>query len=212
MRPKVKVCGVGNRDSLRVCVEQGVSAVGFIFYDVSPRSVTPAQVKGWVHDLPPFIDAVGVFVGEKPEKISKLIDSCHLAHVQLHGKETPEECQDLPSDRVIKAFRVDKHFSERTVEPYVQSVAAVMLDSPAAGSTFDWMMARRIRDAFPELPMILAGGLNAANVGDAIAQVDPWAVDASSSLEDSPGVKNPDKISAFMRAVYHTQLARSAGH
>lgn len=211
MRPKVKVCGIGNRDSLRVCVEQGVSAVGFIFYDVSPRAVTPAQVKGWVHDLPPFIDAVGVFVGEKPEKIEKLIESCHLAHVQLHGKETPEECRDLPSDRLIKAFRIDKHFSERTVEPYVRSVSAVMLDSLIAGSTFDWAMARRIRDAFPELPLILAGGLNALNVTDAIAQVDPWAVDASSSLEDSPGVKNPDKVAAFIRAIHYSQPSPAAG-
>lgn len=191
---KIKICGVADHESLRRVNALGVDAVGFVFYDASPRAVSGSQVKSWLEEIPPFVHTVGVFVDEKITQVRKVSDLCELSYVQLHGQETPEYCSKLPRSKVIKAFRVKNGFCAETVRPYVGLVSAILLDSAASGESFDWSRARAVRDAFPELPLILAGGINAENVEDAVRQVHPYAVDVSSGVESSPGVKDSAKI------------------
>ena len=192
--PKVKICGVADRQSLRDLMWLGIDAVGFVFYDASPRAVVGAQVKGWLEEMAPFIHTVGVFVDEKPAQVKKVADLCGLSYVQLHGQETPEQCAELPKNRVIKAFRVKKGFDPEKVKPYIPYVAAILLDSPSSGASFDWTVARQVREAYPDLPVILAGGISPDNVEEAVRVVQPYAVDVSSSVEISPGVKDPAKV------------------
>ena len=199
--PKVKICGIADRQSLKEVIGLGVDAIGFVFYDASPRAVVGAQVKGWLEEMPPFIHTVGVFVDEKPAQVKKVADLCGLSYVQLHGQETPEHCAELPRNRVIKAFRVKNGFDPGVVKPYVPHIAAVLLDSSTSGESFEWARARKVRDAFPELPLILAGGITADNVEEAIRQVQPYAIDVSSSVESAPGVKDPSKVLELVQRI-----------
>ena len=197
--PKVKICGVADHDSLRLILRTGIDAVGFVFYDASPRAVVGAQVQGWLEEMPPFVHSVGVFVDEKITQVKKIAEHCRLSFIQLHGQETPEYCASLPKSEVIKAFRVKNGFKPDMIRPFVPHVSAVLLDSAAAGESFDWDVACRVQDAFPDLPVILAGGITPDNVDDAVRQVQPYAIDVSSSVESSPGVKDPRKVQDLLQ-------------
>lgn len=197
--PKVKICGVADHQSLREITQLGVDAVGFVFYDASPRAVVGAQVKSWLEDMPPFVQTVGVFVDEKPAQVKKIFDLCGLSYVQLHGQESPEYCAELPKGGVIKAFRVKNGFHPGMIKPYIAHISAVLLDSASSGESFDWSVARQVREAYPETPLILAGGIAADNVDEAVRQVRPYAIDVSSSVESSPGVKDPVKVQDLLR-------------
>jgi len=199
--PKVKICGVSDRASLKEVARLGVDAVGFIFYDGSPRAVVGAQVKAWIEDMPPFVHAVGVFVDEKASQVKKVAQLCGLSYIQLHGQETPEYCAALPKNRLIKAFRVKNGFGPDKIAPYVPHVGGILLDSAASGEGFDWRVACAIREAFPDMPLILAGGLNVENVEEAIRVVHPYAVDVSSSVETTPGVKDPAKVQELLHRI-----------
>lgn len=197
---KVKICGITNLADARAAVSAGADALGFVFYEKSPRHVTPQKAAAIIAQLPPFVQTVGLFVDEEVERVNWVASFCGLDLIQLHGEEPPEYCQDV-NRRIIKAFRVRDEASLAGIGKY--EVAGYLLDawSPDApggtGLTFDWSLARQ---AAGTRPIILAGGLNPDNVAMACATVSPYAVDVSSGVEAAPGEKDHDKIRAFIAA------------
>ena len=198
---KVKICGMTNLNDVKVAVDGGVDAVGFIFYKKSPRSVTMQTVREIVLELPPFVDSVGVFVDETAEQINKIADRCNLDRVQLHGDESPAFCKKIRR-RVIKAIRVKDIQSLKKLSDY--PVSSFLLDTfsedqyGGTGKVFDWNLA------FPAKkygPIILAGGLTPNNVRQAIQRIQPYGVDVCSGVESQPGIKDHQKMQAFLKNV-----------
>ena len=200
-RVKVKICGMTNLKDALLAAESGADAVGFIFYKESPRNISPKEVKKIVVQLPPFVEAVGVFVNETSDKVNRIAEQCRLTAVQLHGNESPAFCRRIKG-RVVKAFRVKDAKSLKEISGY--DVSGFLLDSHndggrgGTGQVFDWNLALRVKK---QGPVILAGGLNPHNVYTAIHRVKPYGVDVCSGVEKSTGVKDPQKISEFIRAV-----------
>jgi len=201
MTTKIKICGITNIEDAFFAVEAGVDALGFVFYKKSPRYVSPERVKQIISMLPPFVTTVGLFVNAGGEAIETTVLLSGINVIQLHGDETPEEC-DFASHPVIKAVRVKDAGSLAGIERY--PVSALLLDAwsdqqyGGTGESFDWQLARNLTG---QLPLILAGGLNPDNVAEAIRVVDPYAVDVSSGVEKSPGLKDHDKIHKFIQQV-----------
>jgi phosphoribosylanthranilate isomerase len=199
MPVRVKICGITNFADAATAVDCGADALGFIFFEGSPRFVQPKQVRPIISKLPPFVVKVGVFVNEKAEKIKEIVDETGLSAIQLHGSEPPEfaECFSIPT---IQAFRIKDQTSLAGIERY--RVAAVLLDSYVAGSLggtgerFNWDLAVQAKALGK--PVILAGGLTPLNVQDAAAKVQPYAVDVSSGVEAAPGVKDHTKVREFI--------------
>ncbi len=197
---KVKICGMTRMEDALQAVEYGADAVGFIFHKKSPRSVSMSTAKRIVAALPPFIEAVGVFVNEPADRIQRVVESCGLSAVQLHGEETPAFCRRMQR-KVIKAVRIKDEQSLNGLSHY--KVSAFLLDTfseqqhGGTGTVFDWKLALQGKKYGP---VILAGGLDAANVSKAVAQVQPYGVDVCSGVEKSPGIKNPAKMKAFIKA------------
>lgn len=196
---KVKICGITNRDDALMAVEAGADALGFVFYEKSPRYVTPEHATEIIAALPPFVQAVGLFVNAPLEVVNKTCDLCGLDIVQLHGDESSEFCAQV-SRRVIKAFRVKDVSSLEPIANYL--VAGHLLDaySPkeygGTGLTFNWDVAKLAKQYGP---VILAGGLTPDNVRQAVEEVAPYAVDVSSGVESAPGVKDEAKVREFIR-------------
>lgn len=202
MTPRVKICGVTRREDAMLAAALGASAIGFVLWPDSPRYVLPSRVRAIVTDLPPFVTAVGVFVDQPPEAIAEIAAEAGLTAIQLHGREDARKFRHLPWP-IIKAVAV-----RRGVRP------AALLDVPAGipvlldafdperlggtGQSIDWQVAASIA---VERPVILSGGLRPENVATAIASVAPIAVDVSSGVECTPGVKDPAKLRAFFDAV-----------
>ncbi len=197
---KVKICGNTNLKDALLAVEAGADALGFIFYRKSPRFVSMQTVKQIVQVLPPFVETVGVFVDETAERINRIAETCKLDAVQLHGKETPAFCRRIRR-KVIKAVRVENAASLKGLDRY--PVSGFLLDAwsekapGGTGETFDWNWVHRGKKFGP---VILAGGLTPANVRQAVKRVQPYAVDVCSGVEKSLGVKDPDKVRAFVIA------------
>lgn len=193
----VKICGITNREDALAAIEGGAAALGFNFYPKSPRYVTPEDAALIARKLPASVWKVGVFVGEPAARIEEIALLLGLDVAQVHGDVPPEH---LPRQlRVWKAFRVDSSFHPSLLDPY--PVEALLLDTPSAalhggtGRTFDWTIARDLGRR-----IVLAGGLDASNVRDAIRAVRPWGVDACSRLESSPGRKDHKKMIEFLKA------------
>jgi phosphoribosylanthranilate isomerase len=196
---KVKICGITHIDDALHAADCGADALGFIFYQKSPRCLTPEAAQEIIGALPPFITVVGLFVNEVPERVRRVADFCGLDVLQLHGEELPGDCF-YPPRRVVKALRVRDETSLAGMADF--AVSAFLLDAWAAdsyggtGHTFNWDLAagaaRRHR-------VILAGGLTPGNVAEAVAAVGPYAVDVSSGVETAPGKKDPGKVEAFIR-------------
>src|SRR5688572_22070558 len=189
---KVKICGITNRDDALAAIDAGADALGFNFYDQSPRYVAPVAAQEIIGQLPDGIAMVGVFVNKSVDEITDISSIASLTSIQLHGDESMEfvdELRELCSLEVIKAFRVGKGFVAEEAAGY--DVKGVLLDGFAAntrggtGETFDWEIAKRVRSLIGRL--WLAGGLSPENVRSAILEVNPYAVDACSSLESRPG-------------------------
>jgi phosphoribosylanthranilate isomerase len=189
----VKICGITNLEDALAAVDCGASALGFNFYSKSPRYITPQAAAGIVSKLPAGITKVGVFVNAETEDAARIAG---LDVVQLHGDESPN---DVPANiRTWKAFRVAPEFDLQNLDAW--HVEAFLLDSPSSayggsGNTFDWRLARAAGRK-----IILAGGLDAANVRAAIEQAQPFGVDACSLLESTPGRKDHQKVSQFIQA------------
>jgi phosphoribosylanthranilate isomerase len=196
---KVKICGITSLDDARMAVDAGADALGFVFYDKSPRNINPVAAANIIAKLPPFIQTVGLFVNEEIEQINWTADFCGLDVVQLHGDESPEDCQAV-NRRVIKVFRIQNIVSIDPLKKY--QVSGYLLDawSPDAfggtGRTFNWEIAAAARQYGR---IILAGGLSADNVAEALQAVQPYAVDVSSGVESALGKKDAEKVKMFIK-------------
>jgi phosphoribosylanthranilate isomerase len=201
MSVKIKICGITNAGDALAAVEAGADALGFVFYEASPRYLQWPAAANIIRQLPPFVAKVGVFVNAMESFIKQTIEECRLDTLQFHGEEPPEFCHKF-SVPVIKAFRVQNAESLRSLPRY--DLAAWLLDSyqPAqaggTGARFDWPLA--VEASKLGRPIILAGGLTPENVAEAVRQVRPFAVDVSSGVEAAPGKKDPAKLRAFTRA------------
>jgi phosphoribosylanthranilate isomerase len=201
-RTRIKICGI--KEAIHGCVaaDAGADAIGLVFYKDSPRFVTPGQAAHVVAMLPPFVTAVGLFVNATKAKIRDTLDTVRLDLLQFHGDESPEFCASfgMPYVRVV---RMEKGTDLLEWAGRFSSARALLLDAHVPGEvggtgrTFDW--ADIPRDL--PIPLILSGGLDAGNVGRAIREVRPWAVDVSSGVEVSRGTKDPRKIVEFIRSV-----------
>jgi phosphoribosylanthranilate isomerase len=206
MKVRTKICGITRLEDALVAVEAGADALGFVFVPGTPRYVTPTQAAAIVRRLPPFVARVGLFVDAAPSVIRDTIADTGLDTVQLHGSESPELCAELGATiSILKAFKVRDAGSLEAVTAYQEGVAAWLLDAfvPGAhggtGTTFDWGLANTIR-SFTK-PVVIAGGLTPGNVARAVEIFQPYAVDVSSGVEASPGLKDPARIRAFLSAV-----------
>lgn len=200
----VKVCGITNLEDALVSVEAGADALGFNFYRRSPRYMEPLEARRIVERLPAMVLSVGVFVNEaEPEMVARGAEQACVGAVQLHGDESPEYCRALQGLYVIKALRAGSGFSpERALEYETEAILLDAFSSESFGGTgrvVDWTLARRTRELVPKL--FLAGGLSPDNAREAIAAVNPYAVDACSSLERAPGLKDAARVRAFIAAV-----------
>ena len=202
---RVKVCGITRLEDAELAVELGAWALGFILWPQSPRAADPAVAAGIAAALRRRAELVGVFVNATLDEIAHAADELHLSHLQLHGDEGPAFCAEAgrrTGAKVIKAVRVASAADFQDLERYHTDFHLLDTDARGlrggTGETWDWALAARRRR---KVPAILSGGLTAANVGAGIAAVDPYAVDVSSGVEASPGVKDPAKLAAFMAAV-----------
>jgi phosphoribosylanthranilate isomerase len=191
----VKICGITNREDALAAIEGGASALGFNFYTQSPRYIDPNRAAELIAGLPAAVWKVGVFVNESPERISELADRVGLDIVQL---VLLGQVPDLPGLRIWQTAYVDENF--RLADFEHDPAEAILLDTPASqayggtGQTFDWSRA-----AGSTRRIILAGGLDATNVRQAIAAAQPWGVDICSRIESSPGRKDHVKMAQFLK-------------
>jgi len=200
----VKICGITNLEDALAAVASGADALGFNFYKPSPRYIAPQNARALVDQLPDAVLTVGVFVNEELESVRSIATQAGLKALQLHGDESPEYCRQLAADNyVIKTFTVAGSFDPQLAKMY--EVQAIMLDTRdnnlrgGTGRVFDWSVAQQLRPLLPKL--YLAGGLSPENVAEAVTTVRPYAVDACSSLELKPGIKNHERVSVFIDAV-----------
>lgn len=200
-RVKVKICGIGSLEDAEAAVEAGADALGFNFWPRSPRYITPEAAREIIANLPPFVANIGVFVNETQHAIEAIATDLRLAAVQLHGDESPDFCAGITAAKTIKAIRVTDGFQPNSIGRYPASM--ILLDTGLSGSyggtgkTFDWSIAVECsRVAL----IMLAGGLTAENVGEAIAMVRPAAIDVCSGVEAEPGRKDLAKLRDFMLA------------
>ncbi len=197
---RVKICGITSLEDALTAVETGADALGFVFFKESPRHIFPEQAARIIAQLPPFVQAVGLFVNEQATTVNEIANRCRLDLVQLHGDEPPDYCR-LVQRRVLKAFRVRSLASLEEVAQY--QVAGYLLDtfSPSfyggTGLSFNWEIANEAVQRYGRI--ILAGGLTPDNVAEAVRQVQPWAVDVSSGVESAPGRKDAQKVREFIR-------------
>lgn len=202
-RTRVKICGLACACDARAAVEAGADALGVLLAPGHRRSVTLAQAAEVFAGVPPFVARVGVFVDPTMSQVEEAVARLRLNAVQLHGAEDEHFCARVPVP-VIKAVRVGGGVDRATVERYAGCASAVLLDTLVAGAaggsgvTFRWDLARGLR---LDVPLVLAGGLHADNVGEAIRALRPFAVDVSSGVEESCGVKSARRIEEFMAAV-----------
>lgn len=196
---KVKICGITTLEDALVAAEAGADALGFVFYNGSSRCIRPEQAAAIIRQIPPFVQAVGLFVNEELETINAVTNCCSLDIIQLHGDEPPSFCAAIPR-RVLKAIRVRDAASLEQLRDY--RTQAFLLDawSPTAyggtGSVFNWDIAA---SAAKNCRIVLAGGLTPGNVAEAIRTVRPYAVDVSSGVESAPGKKDAALVREFIR-------------
>jgi phosphoribosylanthranilate isomerase len=206
---KVKICGITNLKDARYAIECGADALGFNFYEKSPRYISSELAAEIIGELPDGIEFVGVFVNESIDRIVEIAETAGLTIIQLHGGETSDYTSDTATKTglpTIKAFSVSPGFSVNDLDGYKTS--AILLDAFSAdlhggtGKVFNWDVARDVSVLGRKL--YLAGGLSAENVADAIRAVRPYAVDACSLLETTPGRKDHSKVAAFIAAARET--------
>ena len=207
VRTRVKICGITRAEDALEAVRQGADAIGLVFYTHSPRNVTLAQAAEIVSKVPAFVTVVGLFVDAEPAFIQEVLSSVKLDLLQFHGDETPTACRQY-SRPYMKAIRVKNGTNLVQYASDYADAKALLLDAFAegvpggTGLVFDWSLIPQSLS----FPVVLAGGLNAENVGLAIEQVRPYAVDVSGGVEASKGIKDAAKIAAFMRGVSNATI------
>ncbi len=199
---RTKICGITRIEDALAAVEAGADAIGFVFYAKSPRAVDVRQARAIIEQLPPFVTTVGLFVNASRCELNEILEVVPLDLLQFHGDETPADCEGYHRPW-IKALRVRPRDDLEAACQQYSGARGILLDTYVAGvpggtgEAFDWSLV----PARLSKPIILAGGLSADNVGQAIVQVNPYAVDVSGGVEQAKGIKDASKIEAFMRAV-----------
>jgi phosphoribosylanthranilate isomerase len=208
MPTRVKICGITTWEDARLSIDLGASALGFNFYPPSPRAISPANAWSIIRRLPPFVEAVGVFVNWPPLVVGALARAVRLGSVQLHGAESPAEVAELGrKHRVIKAIQVKRGFRASSLARF-HAADAILLDGFApglhggTGRTLDWKLAQGARRYGR---IILAGGLTPENIAEAIRVAEPYAVDVASGVESRPGRKNSARLRALFEAIESAQ-------
>jgi phosphoribosylanthranilate isomerase len=210
---RVKLCGITSLDDARLCADAGAWAIGTIFSDESPRQVDVGVAAEIGAAMRRRVEVVGVFRNAPLDEVVELADLCSLTMVQLHGDEGPTFCAEAAHRtglKVMKAARVRDKASVQALRAFRVSVDFHLLDAyvegvpGGTGKTFPWELAN---ERGPGPPLVLSGGIDADNVAEAIRGVRPFAVDSASGTEASPGVKDPARVAAFMRAVEQASLA-----
>lgn len=196
---RIKICGITSVDDALMAFDAGADAIGLIFWSSSRRAVDVERAQAITRQLPPLVATVGVFVDETPAHVRAVADAVGLSAVQLHGQETPLAWAGFPRP-VIKAMPVEAYADS----PWQTATASILVDAHdpvtigGTGRTVDWDAAR---DIAATRRLVLAGGLTPDNAAEAVRRVHPWGVDVASGVEQSPGVKDPGKVKAFVQAV-----------
>ena len=205
--PLVKICGVRRIEDARLAVELGAAAIGFVFWPDSPRFIDPYRARPIARELTPFVTRVGVFVDQPMDYVRGVARLLNLGAIQLHGHESQDYLGGLSragAPPIIKSLAVTDAFRPAAALASIPEAVTVLLDAHdpikrgGTGRTIDWTLAAaaaRLR------PVMLSGGLKAENVAEAIAQVQPYAVDVSSGVESAPGVKDAEKLQALFSAI-----------
>jgi phosphoribosylanthranilate isomerase len=210
MATEVKICGITRLEDALAAVASGADAIGFIFHRPSPRYVTPESVTGIINCIPSEVTTVGVFVNADAAEVIDIMTRCRLDMIQFHGTESPEYCRQFPPSRVVKAVSPGSDYIPADLDRY--DVRAFLVDTYApeqhggTGRRANWQAAATLARSHP---LILAGGLTAENLAEAIASVSPDAVDINSGVELAPGRKDGRKIEHCMREVRKHGIAPS---
>jgi phosphoribosylanthranilate isomerase len=205
--PLVKICGIRRTEDARLAAALGAAAIGFVFWPDSPRFIDPYRARPIARELAPFVTRVGVFVDQSMDYVRGVARLLNLGAIQLHGHESPDYVAALAragAPPIIKSLAVTDAFQPAVALASIPAAVTVLLDAHdpikrgGTGRTIDWTLAAaaaRLR------PVMLSGGLKAENVAEAVAQVQPYAVDVSSGVESAPGVKDAAKLQALFSAV-----------
>ncbi|HEX8961360.1 MAG TPA: phosphoribosylanthranilate isomerase [Rhodocyclaceae bacterium] len=200
-RTRIKICGITREQDLQAAVAAGADALGFVFYPQSARHLDIERAAALVRRVPPFVTRVGLFVNPDPQVLADTLAAVPLDLVQYQGDETPEFCESFGRP-YVKVARMRPGIDLVEFARSYPSARGLLLDAyvesyGGAGQMFDWSLVPK---GLP-LPVVVAGGLTAANVGSAIRQLRPWGVDVSSGVEAAKGIKDAEKINAFVAAV-----------
>jgi len=200
-RTRIKICGLTREEDVQAAAEAGADAVGFVLYGQSPRGITVEQAAGLARGLPPFVAPVGLFVNAGAALIEQAVAAMPNLLLQFHGDEAPADCR-RHARPYLRAARVTPGFDLLDFSRQFAGAQALLLDAPVegyggGGKVFDWSLVPR--DV--PLPLVLSGGLHAANVVEGILRVRPWAVDVSSGVERAKGIKDAAAIRRFCDAV-----------
>lgn len=211
MNTRIKICGLTREDDVDAAVAAGADAIGFVFYPPSPRHVTPERAAVLARRIPPFVDLVGLFVNAEPASVLSTCARVPLNLLQFHGDEGAAYCDQF-SRPYLRAARVRLGLDLVEFAGSFPATRGLLLDAfvegyGGGGHVFDWTLIPPGLTGY----LVLSGGLNPDNVGDAIRRVRPAAVDVSSGVEKSKGIKDHDKIAAFVAAVRAADAAISKG-
>ncbi len=198
---KIKICGLTQVSNARKVALLDIDAIGLVFYDKSPRYVEVESARRIIKALPPFVSRVGLFVNANTSFIDEILCEVALDTLQFHGNESATECAQYTMP-FIKALRVNQNTNLVKMADEYHQASGLLLDTPSeqfggTGEKFDWSLAKVEVD----LPIILAGGLTADTVANAIKQVNPYALDVSSGVESSKGIKDINKIKQFIQQI-----------
>jgi len=207
MATAVKICGITRPEDALAAARAGAHAIGLVFYAKSPRHVTPARAAEIIRVLPPFVTTVGLFVDATAEEVRAALAEAPVGLLQFHGDETPEFCRQFKRP-YVKAVRVKAGVDLLQYAQDYHDAKALLLDAyveglhGGSGAAFDWSLIPR---GLP-LPVILSGGLTPENVTEAVRRVRPSAVDVSSGVESAKGIKDAQKIAAFIKGVRNADV------
>ena len=205
-RTRIKICGLRENEHVDVAIHAGADALGFVLYPPSPRAVTLAQCAALTQRVPAFVSTVALFVNPTKDEVAAALASARIDLLQFHGDEPEAFCASFGRP-YLKAFPVNETFDLLQSDLKYATASALLLDTPSAGhggsgKTFNWQLINTPNTRSERAPVLaLSGGLTAANVADAISAVRPFAVDVSSGVEVSRGIKSSELIQDFCRAV-----------
>lgn len=198
----VKICGLTSAREVDWVCEMQPDAIGFIFWAPSRRAVAPQEVALWCKHVPSSIRKVGVFVDAEPEALQQVVETAGLDVVQWHGENVPDICTKLSGDCWMVSHLRGRQGADVFLPPCVDAVLVEGYSSEAPGGTgtrADWTLAKNFVSSV-SVPVLLAGGLTAETVAEAVEQVNPWGLDVSSGVEGPDGKKDPARVRAFIEA------------